>query len=106
LPRDARIVVTGQDWALPPLLYAVNTVVTLNSTVAFEGFLAGARVVQILGSVFDQAMPLSRFGMADAAVTLDALEPALQSWAGAPRRPRSEGQAATPRVVDVLREFL
>jgi N-acetyl sugar amidotransferase len=34
-------------------------VVTLTSTVGLEGRLAGARLVQVLGSVFDDAMPLA-----------------------------------------------
>ena len=107
LPRHDRIVVTGQDWPLPPLLHAVDTVVTLNSTVSLEGYLAGARVIQILGSVFDRAMPLARFGIADGAVALDALEPELDRCTRLPRRPRCQDQAAaTPRVVAVLREFL
>jgi hypothetical protein len=106
LPQDRRIVITGQDWPLPKLLHAVNTVVTLNSTVALEGFLSGTRVIQVLGSVFDEAMPLSRFGMADAAVPLAALQPALERWTAMPRRATSEGLAATSRVVAVLREFL
>lgn len=106
LPQDRRIVVTGQDWALPALLHAVDTVVTLNSTVALEGFLTGARVIQVLGSIFDRAMPLLRFGMADAAVSLDALELALERWTASPRRVRVPEAPATPRVVEVLREFL
>jgi hypothetical protein len=106
LPADPRIVVTGQDWPLPVLLAAADAVVTLNSTVGLEGHLAGARVVQVLGSVFDEVMPLARFGLADAGVQLDALDAALQQWARAPRRPPAALSAATPRVLEVLREFL
>ncbi len=107
LPAHWRIRVTGQDWPLPPLLAAVDAVVTLGSTVGLEGFLAGARLVQVLGSVFDEAMPLARFGLADAAVPLAQLEPALERWVRAPRRAAGEQMpAATPRVLDVLGEFL
>lgn len=106
LPADPRVVVTGQDWPLPPLLAATDVVVTLNSTVGLEGFLAGARVIQVLGSVFDEAMPLARFGLADAAVPLDGLAPALQQWVRMPRRATAPLSAATPRVLSVLREFL
>ena len=107
LPVDSRILVTGQDWPLPPLLAAVNAVVTLSSTVGLEGALAGARLVQVLGSVFDQAMPLARYGLADAAVALRDLEPALERWVRAPRRePGEQMPAATPRVLAVLGEFL
>ena len=70
LPDDSRIVVAGQDVDLPVLLQAVDLVVTLNSTVGLEGHLAGARLIQILGSVFDNAMPLKRYGLADEAVAL------------------------------------
>ncbi len=107
LPSDPRILVTGQDWRLPPLLAAVDAVVTLSSTVGLEGALAGARLIQVLGSVFDPAMPLARYGLADAAVALCDLEPALERWVRAPRRqPGEQMPAATPRVLDVLGEFL
>lgn len=107
LPRDPRIVVTGQEWPLPALLHAVDLVVTLTSTVGLEGHLTGARLVQVLGSVFDAAMPLERFGIADAAVPLAALRPALDTWSRAGRRPAAATAAnATQRVLSVLDEFL
>jgi hypothetical protein len=106
LAGQDRVVVTGQDVALPPLLHAVDAVVTLTSTVGLEGHLCGARVVQVLGSVFEPAMPLARFGIADAAVALGDLAPALDCWARQPRRVAPPADAATPRVVDVLAEFL
>jgi hypothetical protein len=107
LPSGGRVIVTGQDWPLPPLLHAVDAVVTLTSTVGLEGHLCGARLVQVLGSVFDAAMPLARFGVADAAVPLDALEPALDRWTREPRRPAGQAtEPATPRVVRALAEFL
>ena len=107
LPAAGRAVVTGQDWPLPPLLHAVDAVVTLTSTVGLEGHLCGARLVQVLGSVFESAMPLARFGVADAAVPLDALHPALDRWTREPRQALGPVPgAATPRVVRVLAEFL
>jgi hypothetical protein len=106
LPRDERVCLTGQDWPLPPLLAAVDTVVTLGSTVGLQGALAGTRLIQVLGSVFDDAMPLGRFGIADAAVPLAGLAPALEQWVRTPRRAASERSPATPRVLAVLREFL
>jgi hypothetical protein len=107
LPASPRVVVTGQDWPLPALLHAVDTVVTLTSTVGLEGHLCGARLVQVLGSVFDAAMPLARFGVADAAVPLADLDEALDRWTRAPRATRDAAAgAATPRVVAVLDEFL
>lgn len=102
-----RIVLTGQEWPLPALLHAVDTVVTLTSTVGLEGHLCGARLIQVLGSVFESAMPLARFGVADAAVPLGELEQALERWTRQPRRAVTQvAQAATPRVVEVLAEFL
>jgi hypothetical protein len=107
LPANERIVLTGQEWSLPPLLHAVDTVVTLTSTVGLEGHLCGARLIQVLGSVFEPAMPLARFGVADAAVPLAGLEPALEHWSRQPRRALTHlSQPATPRVVEVLAEFL
>ncbi|HXD40553.1 MAG TPA: hypothetical protein VN649_08315, partial [Ramlibacter sp.] len=107
LPANDRIVVTGQEWPLPPLLHAVDTVVTLTSTVGLEGHLCGARLIQVLGSVFEPAMPLARFGVADAAVPLEGLEPALDRWTRESRRLVTElAQPATPLVVEVLGEFL
>ncbi len=87
LPTDPRIVLTGQDWPLPPLLQAVDAVVTLTSTVGLEGHLAGARLVQVQGSVFDEAMPLGRFGIADESVPLAQLPAALERALGLGRRP-------------------
>jgi len=107
LPASDRIVVTGQDWALPDLLHAVDTVVTLTSTVGLEGHLCGARLIQVLGSVFASAMPLARFGIADAAVSADGLEAALDRWTREPRRERREQEgSAAERVLAVLAEFL
>jgi hypothetical protein len=106
LPAHERIVVTGQAWLLPPLLHAVDLVVTLTSTVGLEGHLAGARLVQVLGSVFDEAMPLARFGIADAAVPLAHLPAALAQWSRAGRSTIQGEAGATTRVLAVLQEFL
>ncbi|MES3002068.1 MAG: UDP-glycosyltransferase [Pseudomonadota bacterium] len=107
LPADGRIVLAGQEWPLPPLLHAVDTVVTLTSTVGLEGHLCGARLVQVTGSVFDAAMPLARFGVADAAVPVGGLSAALDRWTRAGRLASSGPQEnATRRVVQVIREFL
>jgi hypothetical protein len=106
LPADPRIVLTGQGWPLVPLLHAVDLVVTLSSTVGLEGHLAGARLVQLRGSVFEDAMPLARFGIADAAVPLDGLTAALDRWSRAGRKPPSQGENATERVLTVLAPFL
>ncbi len=107
LPDQPRFCITGQDWPLSPLLHAVDAVVTLNSMVGLQGHLAGARLIQVLGSCFDEAMPLARFGIADAEVTLEALPAALDHWSAAARRETpAAAAAATPRVLKVLSEFL
>lgn len=102
LPAHPRIVRTGQDWPLAPLLHAVDLVVTLTSTVGLEGHLAGTRVVQVVGSIFEEAMPMARFGVADAAVPLDALEGALAHWSRAGRRATKADAGATGRVLSVI----
>jgi hypothetical protein len=107
LPASEQVLITGQDWPLPELLHATDVVVTLTSTVGLEGHLCGARLVQVLGSVFEGAMPLARFGVADAAVPLEGLKQALDRWTLAPRRETTEAlEPATQRVVRVLAEFL
>ena len=107
LPASPQVVATGQDWPLTPLLHAVDAVVTLTSTVGLEGRLAGARLVQVLGSVFDDAMPLGRFGLADARVSLPELPAALDQVTLAGRHPADPaGSAATPNVVAELLAFL
>lgn len=107
LPEGPQFVLTGQDWLLPPLLHAVDCVVTLTSTVGLEGHLAGSRLVQVTGSVFDEAMPLARFGIADAAVPVSGLAQALDTVTKLGRRPLAQsGVAATGRVLATLGEFL
>lgn len=107
LPDDPRICVAGQDIGLPALLQAVDLVVTLNSTVGLEGHLAGTRLLQILGSVFDNAMPLKRYGLADEAVALEDVDAALERCIHLPRNPPKHLQNnATAKVVEVIRGFL
>ncbi|MDP3139683.1 MAG: UDP-glycosyltransferase [Burkholderiaceae bacterium] len=102
LPAHPRIVVTGQDIALPALLHAVDLVVTLNSTVGLEGRLTGTRLVQVLGSVFDQAAPYARYGIADEAAAVAGIAGALDRWSGEPRVAAPQAGQATGRVLDVL----
>jgi hypothetical protein len=106
LPVHPRIRLTGQDWSLPALLHAVDLVVTLNSTVGLEGHLVGARVLQVLGSVFDHAMPMKSYGIADEAVGLDDLSPALLRCLALPRRPLNTQRLATERVLQVLQPYI
>ena len=107
LPMHERIVITGQDWPLAPLLHAVDIVVTLTSTVGLEGRLAGTRLVQVRGSVFEDAMPLARFGLADAAVPLGELAPVLDRLSQQGRHAAaSQAHGATARVVAEIARFL
>ena len=106
VPADPRIVFTGQDWPLAPLLHATDLVVTLNSTVGLEGHLAGCRLIQVLDSVFDHAMPLARYGIADAAIPVDEIPRALEHWVDAPRLATHLQTPATQRVLAVMGRFL
>ncbi|MFN3437924.1 MAG: hypothetical protein ACK41V_09540 [Acidovorax sp.] len=107
LPQDARIVVVGQETPLARLLHAVDVVVTLNSTVGLEGRLAGTRLVQVLGSVFDKAMPLKSYGIADEDATIGSIGVALDRAIRLPRAAGAQqGGGATDRVLEVIRRFL
>lgn len=107
IPDDPRFVVTGQDWPLHPLLHAADLVATLNSTVGLEGHLAGTRLLQVLGSVFDAAMPLAACGIADEAVPVEGIAAALERLADKPRHKSTAGaSSATDRVVTALTPFL
>ncbi|MFD0667641.1 UDP-glycosyltransferase [Ramlibacter sp. MAHUQ-53] len=107
LPDSPQVRLTGQDWPLAPLLHAVDAVVTLTSTVGLEGHLAGARLVQVSGSVFDEAMPLGRFGIADQVAPVEGLVQAVDRCTRLGRREAAAGDAcATRRVAGVVAEFL
>lgn len=62
--KDSRLVVTDNSWNLSETLYAVNLVIAMNTTIAVEAYLTGAPVLKVLGSVFDRAMPLKKYGIA------------------------------------------
>ena len=106
IPDDPRIKLTGQDWPLAPLLHAADLVVSIGSTVGLEGHLTGCRLVQVLGSVFDDAMPLIAYGIADEAVQVADIPFALNRWINAPRRTKQQLQPATSGVMDVIVELL
>jgi len=106
VPTHERIVLTGQDIALPTLLHACDLVVTLTSTVGLEGHLAGCRLVQVSGSVFDPAMPLLRFGIADEATPVQSLPSALDRWITVPRRVAQNIIPATQRVLSEISTLL
>ena len=95
----------GQDWPLDDLLHACDAICTLTSTVGLEGHLIGKPVVQVGGSMFEDAAPFAAMGVAVHAseaslhAVLDRLGPAApaDSAVVAP---------AADRVVDVLRSAL
>jgi hypothetical protein len=60
----------------------------------------------VLGSVFDQAMPLARYGIADAAVPVDEISRALERWIDAPRLAVQGQVPATQQVLAVMGRFL
>jgi hypothetical protein len=64
----------GRQFELHSLLHAADVLVTMNSTVGVEAHLAGRAVIQVLGSLFDESVPLARFGMATACAGPEGLE--------------------------------
>jgi hypothetical protein len=102
LPKHPRVVLTGQEIELSTLLHATDVVVTLTSTVGLEGHLAGCHLIQVTGSVCEDAMPLRRYGIADEAVAETGVGAALDHWTGVPRR---SAQALTPATARVMAEI-
>lgn len=106
LPADKRVLLTDQNWALPDLLSAVNLVIAMNSTIAVEGHIAGTQVIKLLGSVFDDAMPLVEYGLAEEQVTIEAMGPVVLRLANLSRRQVLPPEPATARVLRVIEGYL
>ena len=106
VPLDRRIVLTGQDWSLGPLLHAADMVITIGSTVGLEGHLAGCRLVQVLGSLFDDATPWTKYGIADDAVAVTSISQALDRWISYPRRAPQHMPPAAHQVLVVITGLL
>lgn len=106
LPTHERILSTGQDWPLAPLLHATDMVVTLTSTIGLEGHLTGCHVIQVTGSVFDDSMPLMRYGVAEASVSEFELSATLNRWTDISRRDPAPIEPATYRVLSEILKFL
>lgn len=106
LPDDGRVVLTGQDWPLAPLLHTADLVVTINSTVGLEGRLVGARVIQVSGSVLDDALPLESYGLADETVSAEDLYGALERQISRERHTVLQRSLATSKVLDVVSGYL
>lgn len=103
LPADARGWISLPSELLPPLLHAVDAVVTGTSTVALQAHLTGAPVLQLLDSISAAAMPYRALGVADLdgyAADLPALLPRLLEL---PRRTVAEAAgAAADRVATAV----
>lgn len=105
-----QIVNTGRDFELNALLHAVDGVVTMNSTVGLQAYLAGKKVIQVLGSMFDDSVPLAKFGMATACDDLLTLPALLGAWklphAAHMPEPLPLGSLAAQAVAHVILELL
>ena len=100
----------GRQFELHPLLYAADAVVTMSSTVGVEAFLAGRPVVQVLGSLFDESVPLARHAMATACADSSLLSPILDGCLAAASTGRlglesTSQDAATQAVLAVIKEL-
>ena len=105
-----QIVNTGRDFELHASLHAVDGVVTMNSTVGLQAHLAGKKVIQVLGSMFDDSVPLAKYGMAAACDDLLTLPALLAAWklpdiAHMPQ-PLPPGSLAAGAVARVILELL
>lgn len=105
LPVSALVVLTGRDWSLTDLLYACDAVCTLTSTVGLEAHLIGKPVIQVRGSIFEDAAPYGAMGVATA-VQIDRLGPALDALpAQGNTCEQIVSQNSTDRVLAVLQQL-
>lgn len=102
LPALDHVVLTGQDWPLAELLHASDAVCTLTSTVGLEAHLLGKPVVQVAGSLFEDAAPYAAMGIAVPA-TLASLGQVIDGLPAPGAAATAPAEAAADRVVHVLR---
>jgi len=98
-----------QQENLTDLLERVDLVVTLTSTVGFQGAILGAQLVTIDKSVFTETMPFSSMGLSKGIVDLNMLESVLEE--GSLRAFHDHSCAysigdATSRVVNEIYDLL
>ncbi len=105
LPLHSHVVLTGQNWPLTELLHACDAVCTLTSTVGLEAHLLGKPVVQVAGSIFEDAVPYARMSIAQPA-TLATLTHVIESLSKAVAPPVIRETLATVRVVNVLKSLV
>lgn len=96
------VVLTGQDWPLAELLHMCDAVCTLVSTVGLEAHLMGKPVIQVTGSLFEDAAPYARMGIALSA-TLETLGSVIDNLPRASERTAVHYEPATEKIVQVLR---
>lgn len=105
LPVSDQVVLTGSDWPLTALLHVCDAVCTLTSTVGLEAHLIGKPVIQVSGSMFEDAAPFGAMGVATTVqlgmlgAALDALP--AQGTASAHIVP----EFSTDRVLAVLQQL-
>jgi hypothetical protein len=106
LPGNPAWVVDRGCFALNPLLAAADIVVSMNSTVALQASLMGKPVVQVLGSIADDSLPLAREGFATACDDPldigDAIEKALRAPMPGDRVGGVDLTAATDAVLRLI----
>ncbi len=102
LPGAGHVVLTGQDWPLAELLHASDAVCTLTSTVGLQAHLLGKPVVQVAGSIFEDAVPYARMGVALPA-TLASLGQVIDGLPASGGRAAAHDGPAAGKVVQVLR---
>lgn len=108
-----QIVNSGRDFELNALLHAVDGVITMNSTVGLQAHLADNKVIQVLGSMFDDSVPLAKYGMAEACGDLSILPEMLAGWqspckvfkAAASSSHGSAAEAVAGVVLELLHAF-
>lgn len=105
LPDRANVILAGQDWPLTPLLHACDAVCTLTSTVGLEAHLLGKPVVQVSGSIFEDAVPYVAMDIAVGA-TLETLDRVLDDLPGGNFRGVQHKVSSTDEVVQVLRDLV
>ena len=105
LPISNQVVLTGRDWPLTDLLYACDAVCTLTSTVGLEAHLIGKPVIQVSGSIFEDAAPFGAMGVA-ITVPINMLGSALDSLtAEGNASAQIVSEPATNRVLAVLKQL-
>lgn len=97
----------GEKFELHALLHAIDCVVTMNSTVGLEGYLTGLPVIQVLGSLFDEAVPFARYGIATSCKSPALLPRELSRILQTKHISRKPQQSsATEEVLAVIKSFL